>query len=140
MNMNTLPIIDGNLYDYRAAMRADVEEWIDDNGGIAELVKEHGDADKIEQYLNDELFCDDGITGNGSGSYWFSSYRAQIALIGNYDLIIEAGEEFGGISKEERYNPESLDVIIRCYLLGEVISGWIEDNREEIEQAAAEQE
>jgi len=81
MNMNTLPIIDGNLYDYRAAMRADVEEWIDDNGGIAELVKEHGDADKIEQYLNDELFCDDGITGNSSGSYWFSSYRAQIALL-----------------------------------------------------------
>jgi len=140
MNMNTLPIIDGNLYDYRTAMRADVEEWIDDNGGIAELVKEHGDADEIEQYLNDELFCDDSITGNGSGSYWFSSYRAQIALIGNLDLVGEANEEYGGISKNAWYNPEALDVIVRCYLLGEVISGWIEDNREEIEQAAAEQE
>ena len=140
MNTSTLPIIDGNLYDYRTAMRADVEEWIDDNGGIVELVKEHGDADEIEQYLNDELFCDDSITGNGSGSYWFSSYRAQIALIGNLDLVGEANEEYGGISKDAWSNPEALDVIVRCYLLGEVISGWVEDNREEIEQAASEQE
>ena len=70
----------------------------------------------------DGAFVDDCVTGNGSGSYWMNSVRAEEALAGNFDLIAEAVEDFGGPYPGDA---ETADVLIRCYLLSEVLSDVI---------------
>lgn len=76
-----------------------------------------------EDQLYDEMWADDSITGNASGSYTFSTYQAEENIAHNMDLLREAIEEFGGNFGEalER-GAEYCDVTIRCYLLGQAIS------------------
>lgn len=130
-NEKQLPTVSGNMYCYEDAVYQDVSSWIDDNGGLDELKKRNDYSDDIRGYLIDQMFNDDSVTGNGSGSYWFSTYKAQLALIGNMSLVGEADEEFGGISRDAWYNPESLDVIIRCYLLPGAVDAYIERHESE---------
>lgn len=80
-------------YDYRAAMAADVASWISDNYNAAEIAEKLEDRDAWEEELNDELWIVDSVTGNGSGSYWFSSRKASEALCHNWDLMAEAMSE-----------------------------------------------
>lgn len=76
-----------------------------------------------ENQLYDEMWTDDSITGNGSGSYTFSTYQAEENIAHNMDLLREAIEEFGGNFGEAlKRGAEHCDVIIRCYLLGQAIS------------------
>lgn len=143
-NENTnIPTISGDLYDYESAVRADLEQWVEDYGnkdvsGLRALVLEYdGDADEIRQYLEDTCMMSDCVTGNASGSYWCSSYRAQCALIGNIDLLGEAVDEFcyeGDSLKELMLSPESADVVIRCYLLGRVVYEYMQEHEDEIEE------
>lgn len=81
----------------------------------------------FEQRLNDELWTNDLVTGNGSGSYTFNAYKAEEYLCHNFDLLAEALREFGcGLDYLER-GPEACDVTIRCYLLGQAISKVLDE-------------
>ena len=110
-------------YDYRAAVKSDVMDWLEDNqeGRI--------DEDR-EQELNDILWTEDSVTGNGSGSYTFNRWRAEENLCHNADLVAEAYSEFGGDIHKEA---ESQDVTIRCYLLGQVLHECVEEWNSKLE-------
>jgi len=136
-NNNTLPTLNGDLYNYELAMSADIAQWVEDAGGIVELMENNNlsDSDELAEYLNDELFVSDSVTGNDSGSYWFSRYNAQLALIGNMDLLGDAITEFEADVKK-CLDPESADVTIRCYLLGSAVAEYVSAHEDEINEAA----
>lgn len=118
-------------YDYQKAIKNDVMTYINENYNeiyIAELPTE-GNEEKFEAFkeiLYDELWVEDSVTGNASGSYTFSRYQAEEYLCHNTDLMWDALEEFG-YETSERFEPETIDVIIRCYLLYPAIEEAIFD-------------
>lgn len=108
-------------YNYRNAVKEDVKAYIMDNYG-EELADRLSDRDEFAELLQDELWTADEVTGNGSGSYFFSTYKAEEAICHNLDLLGEALAEFGCSGDVLANGAEWCDVTIRCYLLGEAIS------------------
>ena len=119
-------------YDYKEAIRNDVEQAIRDNYTPDEIVQNIADdKEGFAETLNDDLLVDDAVTGNGSGSYTFNRNKAAEYLASNFDLLAEAVEEFGGNMDVIKDGPEACDVTIRCYLLYSAISGVLDDMEEE---------
>lgn len=88
-------------------------------------------AEEVCEFLNDELWTEDAVTGNASGSYTFNRKQAKEYVLANIDLAGKAMEEFGYTAEvfgEKIFYEEWewLDVTIRCYLLGEVIADVVE--------------
>lgn len=91
--------------------------------------------------LYEDLWNNDGVTGNASGSYTFNTYTAGQYIAGNWDLLIEALEEFGQNDINPLYKGEEwCDVTIRCYLLGEVLAEVLDEYFEEEEEEENEDE
>lgn len=116
------------MYNYLEAMKNDITEYINDNINLAD----YADRDELESYLNDELFTEDSVTGNASGSYTFSRAQAQEYVKDNIDLLKDACEEFGtdAATVGEWFlseDWEKMDVTIRCYLLGQAIAEVLDD-------------
>lgn len=90
--------------------------------------------DRFEQELNERLWVDDSVTGNGSGSYTFNAWRAEENLAHNWDLMVEAAQDFGMeqpvIGDGWEYGPEYWDVTIRCYLLADAIARALDECEE----------
>ena len=111
-------------YDYHEAIKNDIREWLDENqkGFI---------SDERRDEIYEDLFINDSVTGNGSGSYTFNRWTAEENLCHNLDLLEEALDELGG---EFKNDPEVNDVTIRCHLLGlclnEVVDEWNSDHPE----------
>ena len=120
-------------YNYFKNVKEDVKEAIKERFEKEEILGDEIDTDN----LYDDLFIDDSVTGNASGSYTFSTYEAEENIAHNMDLLKEAIEEFGGEYGEalER-GAEFCDVTIRCYMLGQVIGEAIEELKEELEEEA----
>lgn len=124
-------------YDYRKALRADIEHFIFEEYSNEDIVcaafaVDFGD-NPVAETMYDALFLADDVTGNGSGSYTFSTYKAQKNLCGNLDLLAEALEEIdadAGFYKSCLLNPEKADVVIRCYLLPKMLSDVLADLNE----------
>lgn len=116
------------MYDYREAMTEDVKEWIKENIDLTEWTE---DREGLEQQLNDDLWTEDSITGNASGSYYCNSYKAEESIAHNWDLLNEALDEFeqNNINVIKK-GAEWADVTIRCYLLGFVISDVLDEMEE----------
>jgi len=112
-------------YDYLSAVKDDVRAYIKDN----DLLKDgwQDNRDEIEEKLNDDLWCEDSVTGNASGSYTFNAWQAEEYLVHNLDLLFEAMEEFSCDFKELQRGAEYADVTIRCYLLGQAISEVLDE-------------
>lgn len=90
------------------------------------------DRDELEEIANDELWTNDGVTGNGSGSYTFNAWNAEENLCHNMDELEEACNEFGqDIGEAVKQGAEYCDVTIRCYLLSQAISAAINELEEE---------
>ena len=128
-------------YDYNTAVTEDVQNYLDDNYSEEELIEKLATyRDAFEQELNDTLWTEDSVTGNGSGSYTFSAYEAESNLCHNLDLLVEAIDNMGGTLDDAiRGGAESCDVTIRCYLLSQAISEVLDDfyynHSDEIENA-----
>ena len=110
------------VYDYTQKVMEDVLEYIRDN----EPEKEYTDREYLEEALNEELWVEDSVTGNGSGSYTFSGEKAKLYVHGNTELIRDMVDEFGIGAAEigERFMNEDwewFDVSLRCYVLGQAI-------------------
>ena len=119
-------------YDYLEAIKYDIKEYVLEN----HLLARYDDRDELELYLNDTLWIEDSVTGNGSGSYTFNSWKAEEYLCHNLDLLGEALREFGcdaGYLSE--HGAEAADVTIRCYLLGQAISEVLDEEWVEKENA-----
>jgi len=130
------------MYDYREAMKDDIRQAISENIDLADYRK---DRDGLEEYLNDNLFCDDSVTGNASGSYTFNSYQAGEYVKDNIDLCREALQEFcvEADTIAEKFLGEEweyFDVTIRCYLLGECISSVLDEMEENGDFTQADEE
>lgn len=117
-------------YDYFAAVKEDVLNYINENG----IVATSENRDEVEQELNDTLFTCDSVTGNASGSYTFNAWKAEEYLCHNWDLLGEALTEFGCDMNYLGRGAEACDVTIRCYLLGQAISEVLDEIETEEEE------
>ena len=116
-------------YNYEEAVKNDVRSWIEENVKFSEW---EGDREGLEEYLNDNLFANDSVTGNGSGSYTFNIWKAEENLCHNMELLGEACEEFGcDAGQMLKKGAEECDVTIRCYLLGPAIAAVLDELEEE---------
>jgi hypothetical protein len=118
-------------YNYRRAMKEDIIEYISDEINLNDY---RGKRDELEELLNDDLWITDSVTGNASGSYFFSTWKAEEAIAHNWDLLEEAIEEFGNDCNPIERGAEWCDVTIRCYLLGECIAAVLDDLEDELEE------
>ena len=110
-------------YNYRKNITSDIIDYINDNINLAD----YDSREDLAEYLGEELWAADSVTGNASGSYTFDRWEAEENLCHNLDLLEEACAEFGRCAGDLLLNPEAADVTIRCYLLGECIETALDD-------------
>lgn len=119
------------MYDYKKAVREDAE------AAIKEWIKYHPlqglSAEDIEEKLNDALWVDDSVTGNGSGSYTSCRTTARDYVLQNFNLLKEALDEFCCKDKFFTKGFEWADVTIRCYLLSRIIHEILDDELDELQ-------
>lgn len=118
-------------YNYLEAVKDDVREYIEDEIDFTD----YGTIEDLEQFLNDELFINDSVTGNASGSYTFNTWEAEENLCHNMELLADALQKFGNDLSYLEKGAEACDVTIRCYLLSQAISEVLEELEEDFEAA-----
>ena len=112
-------------YDYRAAVCEDIREYIKNNDINP---SDYESRDEMFNALNDELWAEDSVTGNASGSYTFNAWEAEENLCHNLDLLGQALEEFGEAGDKLLLDgPEACDVTVRCWLLSECLNEVIDE-------------
>ena len=119
-------------YNYLEAVKGDIEDVLDDYIG---MYGDDVDADEIRQRLNADLWTDDSVTGNGSGSYTFNREEAKKYLFDSddgLDILKEAVSEFGTEAEDvvDHFMSEDweyFDVTIRCYILAQAIDEVLEE-------------
>ena len=117
-------------YNYLEAVTSDVLDYIKEEINLDEW---KGNREGLEKKLNDKLWTVDSVTGNASGSYTFNTWEAEENLAHNWDLLAEALDEFGQDGTDVlRQGAESMDVTIRCYLLGQAIAEALDELEEEL--------
>lgn len=123
------------MYNYYDAVKADVLDYIREEINLAD----YDDLDDLAEKLNDDLWINDSVTGNASGSYTFNSFTAKEYVSENMDLVEEMASEFcvdlsdiGRHFLQEDW--EWFDVSIRCYVLYACISDALEEIRPEWEE------
>ena len=125
-------------YDYRRVITNAIKDWIVND---TDLMEEGGSSiydDDIADWIWDEVWCEDSITGNGA-YYYDTEDKCSEYICYNFDLLYEAAREFC-IDDDvniliEHYEDKSLaryfDTAIRCYLLGECIEKALEELKNE---------
>lgn len=123
-------------YDYRTAITTDIIEYIAEDFE-PEALTAIDLLDEWSDYTRDlehRLWITDSVTGNCSGSYWFSAWKAEEAICHNLDIYERCLSEWGG---EPTFDAETIDVVIRCFLLGECLGAVVEAITSHLEYAAA---
>lgn len=109
-------------YNYYESMKNDILEYLEDNYINIENMTEDDWTT-----LEDDLFIEDSVTGNVCGSYTLSRQQAKEYVLDNMDLLRQAYDEFDYNDKlgEHFINEdwETMDVIIRCNLLSQILWG-----------------
>lgn len=111
-------------YDYKENIKNDIKSYIVDN----DIDVNSDDFDQNELY--DDLFFEDSVTGNASGSYTFNTWESEECICHNLDLLKDAFDEFG-CYMDRIFDAEYCDVSIRCYLLDSCLLEVIEELKEE---------
>ena len=121
------------IYDYKEAMRKDIRQYLEENWEEGKRIE-----DKDRDTLYDDMFVDDGVTGNGSGSYTFDSFKAEEYVCHNLNLLGEALDEFcvDGNTLREKLTGEWADVTIRCMVLGQVMDEIFDEWNAKIDEQA----
>ena len=120
------------MYNYLEAMKKDIINYIRDEV----ITEEFSDREELEQYLEDNLWIDSTITGNGGDDY-ADDETSREYLNGNENLLKEAIFEFC-VDKEKivdnflNGNYAYFDSIIRCYMLSQAISAALDDMEDEL--------
>ncbi len=107
------------MYDYLEHLKADIREAIEVEYDISKYRGRRGD---FEDEINDQLWADDSVTGNASGSYTMHRNEAREYVTDNLALLADAIESFGidyATLGEKIVNEEweTLDIYIRLHLL-----------------------
>ena len=114
-----------DFYFYKLEMVDELESMIKDSD-IDFTGKNRGEAYEDLQ----DLAFDRDITGNRTGSYWCNELKAERALLGNYDLVQDALDDFGmeSVDSPELISGEHLDVLVREHLLPQVIDEVLDNH------------
>ena len=123
-------------YNYFEAVKNAVLDYINEN----EIKVTTSNKEELAEQLHDDLWANDSVTGNGSGSYFFNTWKAEEALCHNLDLLGEACEEFGSTADLLKDGAEACDVTIRCYLLPQAISEALDELEEDDEDEDSDDE
>lgn len=128
-------------YNYLEAVTDDVWDYINEEINRTDWTD---NRDGLEKKLNDDLWVDDSVTGNASGSYTFNAWEAEENLCHNMELLREACSEFSdNMCELVKRGAEICDVTIRCYLLSPAIAdvldelendGYFEEDEEDEEK------
>ncbi len=125
-------------YNYLEAVKDDIKQYVRDNN----ILSEYDGPEDAKEALNDDLWVEDSVTGNGSGSYTFNREQAKEYLFDSndgLDLLREAVSDFG-IDAEtivDHFMSEDwewFDVTIRCYVLGQAIDEALDEIEDDLEQ------
>ena len=119
------------IYDYLEAEKEDVLDYIEENIDFSDFE----DIEELEQWLNEELWSEDSVTGNASGSYTCNYYIAEEYIAHNWDLLGEALEDLGCDESFIKKGAEWCDVTIRCYLLSSAISEALKEIEDDFNKA-----
>ena len=118
-------------YDYLKEETQDVMDYPLGNYDVKTI--KGFDQDDTED-LHDDLWVEDSVTGNASGSYTFNESEAEEHLLYNRDLLVEALKELAVPSYELLYSyiddPEAEDVLVRCYLLPQALEAAVKNIKE----------
>ena len=123
-------------YNYLEAMKEDVKEYVKNEAELTldDLLYNRSD---LEEKLHDDLWVNDSVTGNASGSYFCNTYKSKECVLDNMDLLKEMCQEFGTDAETigQKFLDDEwewMDVSIRCYLLGQAISEALDEIEEEL--------
>ena len=115
-------------YNYLEELKSDVRNYIKE---VASDYMDCEDMDELRDELYDNLWSEDSVTGNGSGSYTFNREKAKEYVSDNLDLMVEAYKDLDSIESLvddlEALDFETIDVTIRCYLLSQALDEVLED-------------
>ena len=132
------------MYNYYENVKSDLKEALEEYQEYSKYDWLEDDPDEIGEEVYEKAWIDDSVTGNGSGSYFFNTYKSEEALCHNLDLLGEALSEFGyegnALAEQMGKGAEACDVTIRCYILGQVIGETIEEYIEELKEAKTDEE
>ena len=118
-------------YNYHESICDDIREYIANEVDINSWKSGYTQED-LCNFLEVDLWSEDSVTGNASGSYTFSTWRAEENLCHNMDLLDEACAEFGeDVGDAVKKGAEFCDVTIRCYLLNLCINQVVKEIWEE---------
>ena len=117
---------------YLEQIKEDIRNYVEENYTNEEISEKMEDRDEFEEMLNDELWTDDNVTGNGSGSYTFDRRKAQEFVLADIETVQEAIREFcveaDTIAKKFLESDwEYFDVTARCYVLSMGISEVLDE-------------
>lgn len=79
-----------NTYNYLESVTADVIDYIRENIDAAD----YEDREALAESLNDDLWAEDSVTGNGSGSYTMNRAKAREYVTNDLDALRAACEDF----------------------------------------------
>ena len=119
------------IYDYLEAEKNDVLDYIKENIDFSSFE----DIEELEEELNEELWSEDSVTANASGSYTCNCYLAEEYIAHNWGLLGEALEDFGCDENPIEKGAEWCDVTIRCYLLSSAISEALKEIEDDFNKA-----
>lgn len=125
-------------YDYRRVLTDDLKDWIVNDTDIMEegIIEERDD--ELPNWIYDEVWGRDEITGNGM-YFYDTEEKCSEHLADNYELLYDAVREFS-VDDDiriliEYFKNKSLaryfDCTIRCYLLSECIGTALEELMDE---------
>lgn len=116
-------------YDYYIEVTNDIECWMDKDGDPFDI-SQFENREEAAEFLRDELWAEDAITGNGPYGY-ASEEECEEFLCHNLNLLFDALFEFGELEESlldnlhEHYKEKNLarwaDCTIRCYVLDNAI-------------------
>lgn len=126
------------MYNYLEAVKNDIMEYLKNDAPDISTDDLFYNREELEEKLHDDLWVNDSVTGNASGSYTFNSWRAEENLCHNYYELVCACDAFGcDVGETIKRGAEHCDVTIRCYLLGQAISEVLDELEEEFEEVEA---
>ena len=123
--MNDEELNNLKFYNYKEDMTDELEDMLKDSD-VSFDGKNRGESYEELQ----DLAFDRDLTGNRTGSYFCNELKAERALLGNYDLVQDALDEFGmeSISSPDLLTGEHLDVLVREHLLPQIIDDVLDNH------------
>lgn len=103
------------MMNYYDEIKNDILEALKEDKEARNILQSENDKDDIYYELVDRFFVDDSITGNASGSYYFSSYKSRIHCYNFFRDVFEALEDYD-YKKELQKFKTFVDLVAEGYL------------------------